>query len=107
MSDPEEPGASARVWLDETRTLVGLAMARSIGDLAVKRVSYCSGYRLIRSYFVGVTAAHGRVVAVLFLPRSVAVFRCRRNILCGRVCVLSYNPCLIHYAMNKRQRAQQ
>lgn len=40
VSDPEEPGASARVWLDETRTLVGLAMARSIGDLAVKRVSY-------------------------------------------------------------------
>lgn len=50
VSDPEEPGASARVWLDETRTLVGLAMARSIGDLAVKRVSdliclfFCGGY---------------------------------------------------------------
>ena len=39
VSDPEEAGASARVWLDKTRTLVGLAMARSIGDLAVKRVS--------------------------------------------------------------------
>lgn len=39
VSDPEECGASARVWLDETRTIVGLAMARSIGDLAVKRVS--------------------------------------------------------------------
>lgn len=39
VSDPDEPGASARVWLDSTRTLVGLAMARSIGDLAVKRVS--------------------------------------------------------------------
>lgn len=39
VSDPEEPGASARVWLNESRTLVGLAMARSIGDLAVKRVS--------------------------------------------------------------------
>ena len=39
VSDPEEPGASSRVWLDKTRTLVGLAMARSIGDLAVKRVS--------------------------------------------------------------------
>ncbi|CAM9501980.1 unnamed protein product [Ectocarpus sp. 6 AP-2014] len=38
VSDPEEAGASARVWLDATRTLVGLAMARSIGDLAVKRV---------------------------------------------------------------------
>lgn len=39
VSDPEESGASARVWLDATRTLVGLAMARSIGDLAVKKVS--------------------------------------------------------------------
>lgn len=39
VSDPEEAGASARVWLDKTRTMVGLAMARSIGDLAVKRVS--------------------------------------------------------------------
>lgn len=39
MSDPEETGGSARVWLDATRTMVGLAMARSIGDLAVKRVS--------------------------------------------------------------------
>ncbi|CAM9699077.1 unnamed protein product, partial [Scytosiphon promiscuus] len=38
VSDPEESGASARVWLDATRTLVGLAMARSIGDLAVKKV---------------------------------------------------------------------
>ncbi|CAN0146353.1 unnamed protein product, partial [Ectocarpus sp. 4 AP-2014] len=38
VSDPEEAGASARVWLDATKTLVGLAMARSIGDLAVKRV---------------------------------------------------------------------
>lgn len=39
VSDPEESGASARVWLDATQTMVGLAMARSIGDLAVKRVS--------------------------------------------------------------------
>ncbi|CAM9934038.1 unnamed protein product, partial [Hapterophycus canaliculatus] len=38
VSDPEEPGASARVWLDATRTRIGLAMARSIGDLAVKKV---------------------------------------------------------------------
>ena len=39
VSDPDEAGASSRVWLDETRTLIGLAMARSIGDLAVERVS--------------------------------------------------------------------
>lgn len=30
--------ASARVWLNKEHTLVGLAMSRSIGDLAVKRV---------------------------------------------------------------------
>ncbi|CAN0212149.1 unnamed protein product, partial [Discosporangium mesarthrocarpum] len=38
VSDPEEEGASSRVWLDATKSMVGLAMARSIGDLAVKQV---------------------------------------------------------------------
>lgn len=47
VSDPEEPGASARVWLDATQTMVGLAMARSIGDLAVKSVSHILGSILI------------------------------------------------------------
>jgi serine/threonine protein phosphatase PrpC len=33
-----EPGLSARVYLDEAFTMIGLAMARSIGDFAVKSV---------------------------------------------------------------------
>jgi protein phosphatase PTC2/3 len=33
-----EPGVTARVWLDPEFTLIGLAMARSIGDHAVKNV---------------------------------------------------------------------
>lgn len=33
-----EPGITARVWLDPEFTLIGLAMARSIGDHAVKNV---------------------------------------------------------------------
>jgi serine/threonine protein phosphatase PrpC len=38
VSPPPEPGLSARVWLDKAMTQVGLAMARSIGDHAVKKV---------------------------------------------------------------------
>jgi serine/threonine protein phosphatase PrpC len=38
VSPPPGPGLSARVWLDHTCTQVGLAMARSIGDHAVKVV---------------------------------------------------------------------
>ena len=38
VSPPPEPGLSARVWLDADLTQVGLAMARSIGDHAVKGV---------------------------------------------------------------------
>ena len=38
VSPPPEPGLSARVWLDPDFTQVGLAMARSIGDHAVKGV---------------------------------------------------------------------
>ena len=38
VSPPPEPGLSARVWLDKKMTQVGLAMARSIGDHAVKGV---------------------------------------------------------------------
>lgn len=38
VSPPPEPGLSARVWLDKQMTQVGLAMARSIGDHAVKKV---------------------------------------------------------------------
>ena len=38
VSPPPEPGLSARVWLDPEFTQVGLAMARSIGDHAVKGV---------------------------------------------------------------------
>ena len=33
-----EPGLSARIYLDEGFTMIGLAMARSIGDFAVKAV---------------------------------------------------------------------
>jgi len=33
-----EPGLSARVYLDEKFTMIGLAMARSLGDFAVKAV---------------------------------------------------------------------
>lgn len=38
VSPPPEPGLSARVWLDKECTQIGLAMARSIGDYAAKRV---------------------------------------------------------------------
>jgi protein phosphatase 2C family protein 2/3 len=38
VSPPPEPGLSARVWLDAENTQIGLAMARSIGDHAVKDV---------------------------------------------------------------------
>ena len=38
VSPPPEPGLSARVWLDPEYTQIGLAMARSIGDHAVKPV---------------------------------------------------------------------
>ncbi|CAM9123953.1 unnamed protein product, partial [Phaeothamnion confervicola] len=38
ISPPLEEGLSARVWLDAANTQVGLAMARSIGDHAVKGV---------------------------------------------------------------------
>ena len=38
MSPPPEPGLSARVWLDKEMTQIGLAMARSIGDHAVKGI---------------------------------------------------------------------
>mmetsp|Transcript_4289 Transcript_4289/g.8276 ORF Transcript_4289/g.8276 Transcript_4289/m.8276 type:complete len:439 (-) Transcript_4289:55-1371(-) len=38
VSPPPEPGLSARVWLDAANTQIGLAMARSIGDHAVKGV---------------------------------------------------------------------
>ncbi len=38
ISPPPEPGLSARVWLDPAMTRAGLAMARSIGDYAVKTI---------------------------------------------------------------------
>lgn len=38
VSPPPEPGLSSRVWLDVNHTQIGLAMARSIGDHAVKGV---------------------------------------------------------------------
>jgi protein phosphatase 2C family protein 2/3 len=38
VSPPPEPGLSARVWLDAEMTQIGLAMARSIGDHAVKKI---------------------------------------------------------------------
>jgi len=38
VSPPPEVGLSARVWLDEDYTQIGLAMARSIGDHAVKAI---------------------------------------------------------------------
>jgi protein phosphatase 2C family protein 2/3 len=38
VSPPPEQGLSARVWLDQGYTKVGLAMSRSIGDYAVKSV---------------------------------------------------------------------
>jgi protein phosphatase 2C family protein 2/3 len=38
VSPPPEPGLSARVWLDAGCSQIGLAMARSIGDHAVKSV---------------------------------------------------------------------
>eukprot|EP00559_Dactyliosolen_fragilissimus_P005051 CAMPEP_0184869844 /NCGR_PEP_ID=MMETSP0580-20130426/35536_1 /TAXON_ID=1118495 /ORGANISM="Dactyliosolen fragilissimus" /LENGTH=583 /DNA_ID=CAMNT_0027371601 /DNA_START=104 /DNA_END=1855 /DNA_ORIENTATION=+ len=42
VSPPPEPGLSARVWLDEEMTKVGLAMSRSLGDYAVKTVGVIS-----------------------------------------------------------------
>lgn len=38
VSPPPEPGLSARVWLDVDCTQIGLAMARSLGDHAVKPI---------------------------------------------------------------------
>lgn len=38
ISPPPEEGLSARVWLDSNFTQIGLAMARSIGDHAVKSI---------------------------------------------------------------------
>jgi protein phosphatase PTC2/3 len=38
VSPPPEPGLSARVWLDRECTQIGLAMARSLGDYAVKEI---------------------------------------------------------------------
>jgi protein phosphatase 2C family protein 2/3 len=38
VSPPPEPGLSARVWLDMDCSQIGLAMARSIGDHAVKEI---------------------------------------------------------------------
>lgn len=38
VSPPPEPGLSSRVWLDAAMTQIGLAMARSIGDHAVKSI---------------------------------------------------------------------
>ncbi|CAM9104447.1 unnamed protein product [Phaeothamnion confervicola] len=38
VSPPPEPGLSARVWLDREMTQIGLAMARSLGDHAVKPI---------------------------------------------------------------------
>ena len=38
VSPAPEEGMSSRVWLDEDWTMIGLAMARSIGDYAVKAV---------------------------------------------------------------------
>ncbi len=38
VSPRPEPGLSARVWLDADCTQIGLAMARSIGDHAVKEI---------------------------------------------------------------------
>jgi serine/threonine protein phosphatase PrpC len=38
VSPAPEEGMSSRVWLDEDWTMIGLAMARSIGDYAVKDV---------------------------------------------------------------------
>ncbi|KAL3894654.1 MAG: hypothetical protein SGARI_007671, partial [Bacillariaceae sp.] len=38
VSPPPEPGLPARVWLDPECTQIGLAMARSIGDHAVKPI---------------------------------------------------------------------
>jgi protein phosphatase PTC2/3 len=38
VSPPPEPGLSARVWLDAECSQIGLAMARSLGDHAVKQV---------------------------------------------------------------------
>mmetsp|Transcript_24060 Transcript_24060/g.58902 ORF Transcript_24060/g.58902 Transcript_24060/m.58902 type:complete len:137 (+) Transcript_24060:526-936(+) len=38
VTPPPEPGLSARVWLDVDCTQIGLAMARSLGDHAVKPI---------------------------------------------------------------------
>jgi len=38
VSPPPEPGLSSRVWLDKEWSQIGLAMARSIGDHAVKPI---------------------------------------------------------------------
>jgi len=38
VTDPPQPGLSARVWLDSSCTQIGLAMSRSIGDHAVAPV---------------------------------------------------------------------
>ena len=42
VTEPEEEGYAARVWLDKECTEIGLAMSRSIGDFAVKDVGVIS-----------------------------------------------------------------
>jgi protein phosphatase PTC2/3 len=49
VSPPPEPGLSARVWLDREMTQIGLAMARSIGDHAVKSIGVIAG-ELVEAY---------------------------------------------------------
>jgi protein phosphatase PTC2/3 len=48
VSPPPEPGLSARVWLDREMTQIGLAMARSIGDHAVKNIGVIAGKTLLQ-----------------------------------------------------------
>mmetsp|Transcript_2522 Transcript_2522/g.2484 ORF Transcript_2522/g.2484 Transcript_2522/m.2484 type:complete len:516 (-) Transcript_2522:142-1689(-) len=51
VSPVPEPGLSARVWLDPEYTMIGLAMARSIGDYAVKNVGVIPIPEIIRYEF--------------------------------------------------------
>ena len=46
-----EPGLSARVYLDQKFTMIGLAMARSIGDYAVKAVGVIPTPEIIKYEF--------------------------------------------------------
>lgn len=63
VSPPPEPGLSSRVWLDAAMTQIGLAMARSIGDHAVKSIGVVAEPE-VTTHTIAVRQGHGNNRAV-------------------------------------------